>query len=62
MDNIQPLPLYSLFNVFFVLLCLSSFFFPPMTSKVRQDKQCHWCLSECGSLPTTTAAVALATD
>lgn len=55
----QPLPLHSLFNAFFVSSAFLSSFL--LTSKVRQDKQCHWCLSECDSLPTTTAGVAMET-
>lgn len=56
------------FNPYLSILLLMSFLSSSafllsflLTSKVRQDKQCHWCLSECGSLPTTTASVALAT-
>lgn len=49
-SNAQHSTLTSLFppfNVFLSSACLSSLVF--LTSKVRQDKQCHWCLSVCGS-------------
>lgn len=55
------------FNPYLSILFLMSFLSPLpfflffLTSKVRQDKQCHWCLSECGSLPTNPATVALET-